>query len=414
MDDAPGSADVSDYRYAWGAEAQTLQVRIEDDTLRDGLQGAYVRRPDLQERLDLLRLSVACGTDAIMLGFPGASATERAEGHRFIEVIEAEALDVTPRFLARPVPQDLEAIADLNQAAGVDVWADFFVCASPIRRRVEGWTLDGLVHAVRESSALLNARGVRFGVSLEDASRTPPADLAVILEAAQRGGARVVTVCDTVGACTPAAAARLVSFVRDHAEDVEVWWHGHDDRGLGLAAALAAAQAGADGISGAFLGLGERAGNTPLELVLLNLCLAGEARFNLRAAYDYCQALATATGTHIPPHTALVGAQAFATQAGTHGAAVLKARALGRGFEDEVFCAVPAALVGLPQRVVVGPASGRAIARDALQLAGLPTTPQHISAVLAEARRTRRWLETADLHRVCAQADAPPAPSTVG
>ncbi|HEU5324143.1 MAG TPA: 2-isopropylmalate synthase, partial [Methylomirabilota bacterium] len=247
----------------------------------------------------------------------------------------------------------------------------------------------------------LAGAGTHFGVSLEDATRTPPADLDAALEVTLATGAEWITICDTVGEMTPRGTHALVDHVREVVEArrpaVRLVWHGHNDKGLALANALAAADAGVHVISGAFLGIGERAGNTALEQVLMALAQAGSTRYRLDGIPAYCRRLAEYTRTDVALNAPLVGRQVFATCTGTHSAAILKARALGRDFEDLVFSGVPAHALGRRQEILIGPTSGLANVRHGLEDLGV-SAPEGVMRRLLEYAKTRdAWLGPEDV-----------------
>ena len=384
--------------YSWNPEPQShLQsVKIEDDSLRDGLQGAFVRKPSVEEKKELLTRTSAVGTQAAMLGFPASSEVEFASCRELIRHIEIEGLPVTPRFLARPLVRDLEPIVKLDRDSSVDVWADFLINPSPLRAYVEGWDFEKMLEINRQAGEFLRREKTRFGVSIEDATRTPPERLQLAIETAIACGAEVLTICDTVGAATPEGAARLVKFVAESAagSGAEIWWHGHNDLGLSLANAIAAAEAGANCISGSFLGIGERTGNTPLEQLLVYLQQRGHRGFDISQILPYCQQLAAYTETPIPPNTPLVGEQAFATCTGTHGAAIAKARSFGEEFEDLIFSSVPATHLGRQQTILLGPTSGSANARLVLSEAGIEANEENVAKILQVARSLDVWLDS--------------------
>ncbi len=241
---------------------------------------------------------------------------------------------------------------------------------------------------------------------MEDSSRTSPDDLGKVIAAAAEAGAEYMTVCDTVGDITPDGARRLVRFVLDQifktGKAISITWHEHNDRGLGLVNALAAAEEGASVISGAFLGLGERCGNTPLEQAMMYLYQKGSSRFRLSGIPAYCEKLAEFVEIPIPKNAPLVGDQAFATCTGTHAAAILKARALGTDFEDFIFSAVPASKLGRSQELMIGPLSGLANAKYMLEMICVEPTADNASKLLDAAKRQNRWLEMKEIQRLFA------------
>src|SRR5262249_47230212 len=148
-----------------------------------------------------------------------------------------------------------------------------------------------------------------------------------------RCGARAIAICDTCGHATPAGVAALVRFVIDEVvrpsgERVRVDWHGHSDRGLGVANSLAALAAGAECVHATALGIGEGVGNTQMDQMLVNLKLLGVepwASQDLTKLKDYCERISRATGVPIPRNYPVFGNDAFRTSTGVHAAAVIKA-----------------------------------------------------------------------------------------
>ena len=138
----------------------------------------------------------------------------------------------------------------------------------------------------------------------EDTTRAKPDDLRRLYTAAIEAGARRICVADTVGHATPEGARAVIKFVRkvvaETGEDVKVDWHGHRDRGLDVANALAAVEAGADRLHGTCLGVGERVGNTPIDLLLVNLELLGWSNRDLSRLSDYCKKVHECTGVPYP------------------------------------------------------------------------------------------------------------------
>jgi len=390
--------NIEQFLYTWDSPTSSshLQsIKIEDDSLRDGLQGAFVRKPSVEQKKKLLTKSSAVGTQAAMLGFPASSQTEFESCQTLVHHIEKTELSMIPRFLARPLVEDLEPIVTLNQNASMDVWADFLINPSPLRACVEGWNFEKMLEMHLKAGKYLCQQETRFGVSIEDATRTPPERLQLAMDTAISCGAEVLTICDTVGAATPEGTTRLMKFIHDHIANakVEIWWHGHNDKGLSLANAVAAVKAGADCISGSFLGIGERTGNTPLEQLLIYLHQYGHQNFDISKIVDYCQQLAEYTETSIPSNMPLVGEQAFTTCTGTHAAAIAKAKALGTEFEDLIFSSVPATDLSRQQTILLGPTSGSANARWVLSEAGIEPSEENVAKILQLAHSSDVWLD---------------------
>ncbi len=168
----------------------------------------------------------------------------------------------------------------------------------------------------------------------EDTTRTDAATVEALYSAAIRCGAQAIVLCDTVGHATPMGAYNLVKFAREKivapsGASIRVDWHGHCDRGLAIANSFAAIAAGADQIQSVANSLGERVGNTPTELMLVNMQLLGMIDRDLSKLRQFSETVARATHTVIPPNYPVVGRDAFRTATGVHAAALIKAQRMG-------------------------------------------------------------------------------------
>ena len=211
-----------------------------------------------------------------------------------------------------------------------------------------------------------------------------------------------------MGHATPAGAANLVRFarevVRESGAEVGLDWHGHSDRGLGVANTLSAIRAGVSRAHACALGLGERAGNTPLELLLVNLRLLGWINNDLTALGEYCREVSAATGVPIPPCTPAVGRDVFRSGSGVHAAAMLKAVLEGQEtIAQRAFSGVPAGLVG--RRQDIGPLSAASTAVWWLQSHGLEPTSERAQALLQRARSVDRVLTETEIRAVLDSLD---------
>jgi 2-isopropylmalate synthase len=174
---------------------------------------------------------------------------------------------------------------------------------------------------------------------------------------------------------------------------VGIDWHGHRDRDLAIANCLAAIEAGATRIHGTALGVGERAGNAPMDLLLVNLKILGWIDNDLRRLPAYVAKAAAAIGVEIPHNYPVFGADAFETATGVHAAAVVKAFKKGdHALADVVYSGVPAHLFGLEQNIRVGPMSGRSNVVWALEKLGIEPTDERIQRVLAAGKASKRLL----------------------
>ncbi|MGH2605649.1 MAG: hypothetical protein ACRDG5_03575, partial [Anaerolineales bacterium] len=182
---------------------------------------------------------------------------------------------------------------------------------------------------------------------------------------------------------------------------VGIDWHGHRDRGLDIANTLAAIEAGADRVHACGLGIGERSGNTPMEILLVNLNLLGLSDRDLTSLPEYCKVVSAACGVPIPFNYPVVGADSFRTATGVHAAAVAKALAKeDTWLADRVYCGVPASMVGREQGIEIGPMSGEHNVRSWLSRRGIDPHPAFIEKILAAAKKSDRILQEEEIQRM--------------
>ena len=228
----------------------------------------------------------------------------------------------------------------------------------------------------------------------EDTTRADPDSLRALYSTAIRAGAKRVCIADTVGHATPAGAAAVVKFVQSVVDEcgggVGIDWHGHRDRDLAIENSLAAMRAGATRLHGAAIGLGERVGNTPMDVLLVNLVLMGNRTADLTTLPEYCQAASEATGVPIPANYPVIGRDAYRTATGVHAAAVIKAyKKKDPELVDAVYSGVPASLVGREQSIEIGPMSGPIERRSTGWNAAASRRPTSASIGSSARRRPR-------------------------
>lgn len=396
MSRKPSAADCM---HSWNPDPplRFQGIRIEDD-VREALQNVRVRRPTLDQRRRMLDVSARVGVDVTFLGFPAASSIEDRECAALVSHLVAHGLPQVPVLMARAVLSDVRAVLEIQQRTSTPVIADLYLSTSPIRAVVEDWFLPDMLHRLKDMARLARTEELGFRIAFEDSTRTPPEVLRNCVAAALDVGAECIVLNDTAGDCTPAGAAHHTRFVADliaeSGADVKLAWHGHNDKGLALANSLAAVDAGVDLVSSTFTGLGERTGNLALEQLVLLLADAGETRFDLDSLVPMCELMADCTGVPVPSHLPVVGADAFSTSTGTHATAVLKARTLGRDFEDSIYSSVRASALGRTQEFLLGPNSSRPAVLAVLEASALPHTDDDIDLVLAHCKNHSRTLRT--------------------
>src|SRR5437588_9144273 len=384
------------------ARADYRAVELDDETLRDGLQGPSVRNPPLDVKRRLLHLMDELGIDSADIGLPGASPQAR-------ETIVALAKETTklkhlrPNCAIRTHPDDVRGAIEVAAAAGVAIEACAFIGSSPIRRFAEDWKLDTMLRSVETSVASLVKAGLPVMFVTEDTTRADPETLQKLYDTAIATGATRICASDTTGHATPEVVRNLLTFIRDEVvrrRPVQVDYHGHNDRGLGTINGLTAT-ALADSVHGCALGIGERVGNTPMDQLLINLRLLGLIDRDLTPLTEYVSLVSEHCGIPIPPNYPAMGADAFRTGTGVHAAAVVKAlRRNDRALADRVYSAVPASVLGRQQRIEVGPMSGESNVVYWLESHGLDPTRERIARILEAAKDADQLLSEDKLRQL--------------
>ena len=380
--------------YDWnkiGAAPPPSVVMLDDETLRDGLQSPSVRAPGIDEKIRILHLIDALGIDTADIGLPGAGPHVVHDVERLAREIAGAGLRVRANCAARTHVNDILPIIDVVQRTGVPIECCTFIGSSSIRQYTEGWTLEWLLRCTDDAVSFAVREGLDVMYVTEDTTRADPDTLRSIYRCAIRAGAKRICIADTVGHATPVGAAAVVRFVaeviRDTGADVGIDWHGHRDRDLAVMNSIAALDAGATRLHGAALGIGERVGNTPMDLLLVNLVLMGYIQRDLQKLNEYCQTVATACAVPIPDNYPVIGRDAFRTATGVHAAAVVKAWRKGdRELMDAVYSGIPASLIGREQEIEVGPMSGKSNVVFWLEKRGIVATDVIVDRVFRKAK----------------------------
>jgi 2-isopropylmalate synthase len=377
-------------------------IQFDDETLRDGLQSPSVKDPSLEEKIRLLHLMDALGIDTADVGLPGAGA--RAREHIATLVRETKALSIGANVACRTLVSDIAPIVGIVQETGVPVEVCAFIGSSPIRQFAEDWDFANMLRLSREAIEFCTKENLPSMFVTEDTTRARPDQVRALYTTAIEAGAKRICVCDTCGHATPAGVRRLVGFVKKIVDelgaDVGIDWHGHRDRGLGLVNTLSALEAGATRVHATALGIGERTGNTEMDLLLVNLKLSGRIDNDLSRLGEYCRVASSAVGIPIPPNYPVFGKDAFETATGVHAAAVIKAFKKGDSWlANRVYSGVPADLFGLEQVIAVGPMSGRSNVTYFLEKRGVKATDEQVQRVLELAKKTPRLLTEEEILR---------------
>lgn len=352
------------------------RVVIFDTTLRDGEQSPGASM-GLNEKLQVAQQLARLKVDILEAGFPIASPGD-------FEAVRAIAEQVKgPRIagLARCRDQDIDRCAEAVAPAGDRARIHVFLATSAIHRQFKlrkakaeilRQAVEGVARAKR------HCEDVQF--SPEDASRTEPEFLADVCRAVIEAGATTVNIPDTVGYAVPGEFRELIGYLMDHVAgigDITVHVHCHNDLGLAVANSLAAVEAGARGIECTVNGLGERAGNASLEEAVMAIRTRSDALggiwtgVNTKEIFRTSRLVSQLSGMMVQRNKAIVGANAFAHEAGIHQDGMLKDRSTYEIMEP--------ADVGIQgTELVLGKHSGRHALKAHLVRMGLNMTPEQV------------------------------------
>jgi 2-isopropylmalate synthase len=376
------------------------RVQIFDTTLRDGEQAPGCTMT-LEEKLAVAHQLARLRVDVIEAGFPAASDGDWTAVHEIArEVGGVYGPDICG--LARANERDIERCwTAVEPAANARIHV--FLATSDLHMKHKlGMTRAEVVAAAAVSVSYACSLGAQVEFSAEDAARSDPSFLYEVLTAALECGATTLNVPDTVGYSTPDEYGALVAGVRDNIPSIErvtISAHCHDDLGLAVANSLAAARAGARQAECTINGIGERAGNAALEEFVMALHTRRPffglyTNIETRELARTSRLVSECTGIDVPPNKAIVGANAFAHEAGIHQDGVLKNR-----LTYEIMSAETVGWDGVG--LVLGKHSGRHALRAKTESLGYELTDEELSQLFArfkELADQKKLLDEQDIH----------------
>ncbi len=352
-------------------------VRIFDTTLRDGEQSPGFSM-NTNEKLRMARQLAELNVDVIEAGFPIASRGDLEA----VQAVAKEVRDVPIAALARAKKEDVSAALEALEPAAAPR-LHVFLATSDLHLRVK-------LNMTREQALEAIAAMIRYGrqhvdvveFSAEDAGRTDIDFLCEVCRVAVEAGATVLNLPDTVGYAIPEEYGAMFTKVREFLGDsdgVTLSAHCHDDLGLAVANSLAAVRAGVRQIECTINGIGERAGNASLEEVAVALAVRKEnfgvtTGIRLDQLFPASRLLTEITGAQVAPNKAVVGANAFAHEAGIHQDGIIK--------NPLTYEIISPQTVGVPNRsLVVGKHSGRHALRMTLKDLGYEASDAELTEI---------------------------------
>lgn len=383
-------------------------IQLNDETLRDGLQNPSVVDPPIGDKIRLLHLMDQLGIHSANIGLPGAGPRAVEAATALAKEIADTGLSIHANAAARTLIEDIRPIVEISQSVGLPIQVCAFIGSSPIRKYTEEWALGQMLETIKEALSFAVAEGMSVMMVTEDTTRAKPEDIKELYGRAIELGAERLCISDTVGHATPDGVRALVRFVIEEivqpsGMDIAIDWHGHRDRGFGLANAFAAIEAGTTRVHATALGLGERCGNAEMELLLVNLHLLGAYKSDLSILPEYCQLAADMCHVPLIHSSPVVGRDAFRTGTGVHAAAIMKAEAKGDVWlADRIYSSVPASLVGREQVIEVGPMSGQSNVKHWLRRHGYNEDDQNlVQRIFTASKKTDHTLTEEELEHLC-------------
>ncbi|BDZ70182.1 2-isopropylmalate synthase [Methanobacterium petrolearium] len=361
------------------------KVRIFDTTLRDGEQTPGVAiTPD--EKIRIAKRLDKLGVDVIEVGFPAASLGER----KAAQEIKSLGLNARVCGLARVLQEDLDAAIDSD----VD-YIHTFIGTSPLHREYKlHMSQEEILTKSVDAVEYIKDHGIIAEFSAEDATRTEFEYLKEIYSAVEDAGADVINVPDTVGVMVPASMRKLIEDLKK-VVNIPISVHCHDDFGLAVANSLVAVEAGAQQVHATINGLGERAGNTSLEEVVMALMVTYGVKTNINTELlvGTSGLVSRITGVKMPPNKAIVGDNAFAHEAGIHVHGVLQ--------KAETYEPLKPEMVGHSRRIVMGKHTGARAIRSKLDDYGIEMDEDQFCSLYDQVKKLGdkgKMVTDADLH----------------
>jgi len=370
------------------------QPKLNDTTLRDGEQTPGVVF-SIDEKLSIAKLLDDIGVQQIEAGTPIMSDHEV----KAVAAIVKEGLSASVMGWARAAKPDIDAVLKTSADA-----IAISIATSDIHLQYKlGMTREQVLEKAISMVEYAKDHGLYISLNSEDATRT---EFSFLKEFAQKGmeaGADRLRVCDTLGVLIPLSTRYLVKRVIDEV-GIPVEIHTHNDYGLGVANALAAYEVGAEWASTTVNGLGERAGNSSLEGIIMSLTKLYnlENEYKMDKLYEISRYVESASGMNVPLNRSIVGQHMFTHESGIHVDGVLKYPYTYESFlPDEI---------GASRKIVIGKHSGKHAVWDKLQELGVDVSKDQllvvVEAIKERSQKRKSAIKDSELKKIAEKVTA--------
>jgi methanogen homocitrate synthase len=349
------------------------KITVYDTTLRDGEQtpGVCLRTP---EKLRIAKKLDEIGIHQIEAGFPVVSHEEE----RSVRAIVKEDLNAQILVLSRTKKSDIDTAIDCD----VDGIITFMATSDLHLKHKIKMSRDEILNVCMNSIEHAKDHGLFVAFSAEDATRTDLDFLKLIYKKADKFGVDRVHIADTVGAISPYGMDYLVRELRSDI-NAEIALNCHNDFGMALSNSIAGLLAGANAVSTTVNGIGERAGNCPLEELIMSLKIIYDVDldFDISKFYELSKLVESLTNMKIPDNKPIVGKNIFRHESGIHVDAVIEEPLTYEPFLPE--------LIGQKRRIVLGKHSGCRAVRAKLDECGIDVTRDELCKIVEQVKSKR-------------------------
>ncbi len=347
------------------------KIVIYDSTLRDGEQMPGVRFTP-EQKVEIATKLSEIGVPQIEAGYPAVSDQEM----KAVKMVSELGLDSEILCLARTVKEDIDSAAD----SGVDMVL-LFIATSDLHLRYKlKMTREEVLRKATAAVEYAHARGLKTSLSTEDSTRSDIGFMLSVYHAAEKAGVSRLGITDTVGVAGPEAIEYVVSRIRAETK-ASLAAHLHDDFGFALANSIAALNAGAEAITTTVGGIGERAGNVPLEQFVMALKHLYKKDLGIKTEQfgELSKLVFKHANIPVPINQPWIGANPFSHESGIHVAAILNC--------PMTYEAVNPGEVGNKRRLLLGKHSGTAIVKARLEERNMTATQEQICDMVRAIKR---------------------------